>query len=73
MKMVGMPYLAAQVAEVVIAPVLVALVGLVFLLETAGKLTQTVLLALTVLPLAVAAEDQRIKLQEMAVMASAGC
>jgi|TARA_Y100000033_G_C2691597_1_gene84007 hypothetical protein len=72
MKLAQMPYLAAQVAEVVIAPVLVVMVELVFLLETAEKLTQIARLVLTVTPLAVAVGDQRIKLQEMAVMVSAG-
>jgi len=71
-KMVRMPYLAAQVAEVVIEVVLVALVGLVFLLETAGKATQIARLVSMALFLAVAAGDQKSKVQEMAVMVSAG-
>ena len=73
MKLARMPYLAAQVAEVVITPVAVVLVELVFLLETAGELMQTVTILSAVLLLAVAAGDQRIVLRVLAVMASAGC
>jgi len=72
MNLAAMPYLAAQVAEVLMAPVAVVLAELVFLLETAGKLTQVARLVATALLLAVAAGDQRIKVQEMAVMVSAG-
>ena len=78
MMVAGMRYLAVQVAEVLIAVVLVVLVEPAFLLETAAMLMQIpvgrlVDLVQMVLSLAVVAVVQKTAQEAAVAMVSAGC